>query len=277
MPLLLAGIALLAACSASPLPPVASPPGRGAGSYPASAKLATHSEPAAEAEAQAGRPGLGTEWGETRHSRVTHVAFERAGQTPTAVGAFYYNDRQGAEAMASREDFRRLAEATFRLRELPVTVSIRDASGNPLPAVSTGTRCYAVGEAGARYSIHIENHTDLRLEVVASVDGLDVIDGRTAGTSKRGYLMRPQGSLDIEGWRQSDASVAAFRFGAVRDSYAARTGSDRHVGVIGVAFFHERGASLSPWTDEEIDRRLSADPFPGRYASPPPPRVDLIQ
>jgi hypothetical protein len=42
--------------------------------------------------------------------------------------------------------------------------------------------------------------------------------------------------------------------------------------VIGVALFTPREARGFPWTDREIERRKSADPFPGSYASPPPPR-----
>jgi hypothetical protein len=62
--------------------------------------------------------------------------------------------------------------------------------------------------------------------------------------------------------------VAAFRFGSVRGSYAAGKGGERNVGVIGVALFSERGAER-PWTAREIERREAADPFPGRFASPP--------
>jgi hypothetical protein len=40
------------------------------------------------------------------------------------------------------------------------------------------------------------------------------------------------------------------------------------VGVIAVALFDEAG-SVWPWTDQEIQRRHDADPFPGRYAQPP--------
>ena len=275
IPVAFLALPLLASCSAPQLP-LAGPP-QGSRAYPTPSDMARlGADPAAEAAAApAGRPGLGTEWGETRRSEVTHTAFERASGSPTVIGAFYYNDRQGAEAMAARDDFRRLAEAVFHLPGLPVTVSIRDSGGDPLRAVSSGSRCYAVGEAGARYSIMVQNHSGLRLEVVASVDGLDVIDGKAAGFGKRGYLIRPHGTLSIDGWRQSDESVAAFRFGSVRDSYAARTGSDRHVGVIGVALFHELGTQPSgPWTDEELQKRQSADPFPDRYATPPPPRVD---
>ena len=46
------------------------------------------------------------------------------------------------------------------------------------------------------------------------------------------------------------------------------TGDDRNVGVIGVAFFEERGATF-PWTQKEIDQRHDADPFPGQFAKPP--------
>jgi hypothetical protein len=109
------------------------------------------------------------------------------------------------------------------------------------------------------------NHSGERLEAVVSVDGLDVIDGREASPDKRGYLIEPYGSLVIDGFRTSEAQVAAFRFGSVGDSYAARsTGSARNVGVIGVALFDERNELSS-----EAMRRDGADPFPGRYARPP--------
>jgi hypothetical protein len=73
--------------------------------------------------------------------------------------------------------------------------------------------------------------------------------------------------LSIDGFRTSDDAVAAFRFGRVADSYAAQTGGDRNVGVIGLAIFAERGAR---WTRGELRRRDTADPFPERgYAAPP--------
>ena len=81
----------------------------------------------------------------------------------------------------------------------------------------------------------------------------------------RGYLVQPWSTVEIDGFRRSDAQVAAFRFGRVKDSYAAKRGSDRNVGVIGVAVFQERGSSW-PWTQRELDRRDGADAFPGRFA-----------
>ena len=70
--------------------------------------------------------------------------------------------------------------------------------------------------------------------------------------------------LSIDGFRRNLSQVASFRFGAVADSYAARTGGDQNVGVIGFAFFDERS--------DETARRLEAQPFSdARFAQPPNP------
>jgi hypothetical protein len=99
---------------------------------------------------------------------------------------------------------------------------------------------YVLGVHGTRYTLRVWNHSYARVEAVVSVDGLDVIDGKPADYDKRGYVIAPGSFVDIDGWRVSGAEVAAFRFGRVRDSYAARTTGPRNVGVIGVALFPER-------------------------------------
>jgi hypothetical protein len=58
-----------------------------------------------------------------------------------------------------------------------VSVALRDQNGRLLPGLIVGDRWFVVGEEGRRYSIVVGNQSDLRLEVVLSVDGLDVIDG----------------------------------------------------------------------------------------------------
>ena len=113
-----------------------------------------------------------------------------------------------------------------------------------------------------------ESERTYALRLVLSVDGLDVLDGRTASFRKRGYLLNRRQKLVVEGFRQSTEAVAAFRFGPVRESYAAeKYHNTRNVGVIGITLFNEVGSD--PWTDEEVRRRLKANPFPGRFATPP--------
>jgi hypothetical protein len=115
--------------------------------------------------------------------------------------------------------------------------------GVPVPTTTHDGDTYLLGQLGARYTLHVANHSGRRIEAVVSVDGRDVIDGQPADfRSKRGYLVPAWGSVDIDGWRISHTEAAAFRFSTVPDSYAARTGSAREVGVIGVAVFPERYA-----------------------------------
>jgi hypothetical protein len=113
--------------------------------------------------------------------------------------------------------------------------------GVPVPTYTHDGDTYVLGQLGARYTLRVANHSGRRIEAVVSVDGRDVVDGKPAEfRGKRGYLVPAWGSVDIDGWRISHAEAAAFRFSSVRDSYAARTGSAREVGVIGVAVFPER-------------------------------------
>jgi hypothetical protein len=94
---------------------------------------------------------------------------------------------------------------------------------------------------GERYTLRIHNRTSRRVEAVVSVDGRDVVDGKPGDfRNKHGYLIPAYGSVDIDGWRLSQSQAAAFRFSTVAESYAARMGNAREVGVIGVAVFPER-------------------------------------
>lgn len=212
------------------------------------------------------KPGLGTSYGEQRFSSVRSVRFRRAAPTqPTALLSLRYNDAEGVRQISQWKTGGYPQRATYQTGTF--TLTLRDDSGSPLPGAQVGSDVYAVGEAGARYVIGVENNSNQRYEVLASVDGLDVIDGQEADFSKRGYLVDPYTSFVIEGWRTSDDTVAAFRFSDMDDAYAERMGKGRNIGVVGVAFFAEEGYSASP---DELRRRDSADPFPNRYAPPPP-------
>jgi hypothetical protein len=188
-------------------------------------------------------------------------------ERPFATASLFYNDRQGVEQLAAWHG------GTPRFHDVSavngaITVSLRDAWGESLDAMHVGDRTYVVGQQGERYSIVISNHTRRRFEAVATVDGLDVISGQVGSFGNRGYVLMPEASLEIDGFRQSSDNVAAFRFAKVRDSYAAQRGEARNVGVIGIAFFAERG---DDWNSDDLRTRDTASPFPneGRFAQPP--------
>lgn len=224
----------------------------------------TEAQPAPRAPSE--RPGLGTEWGEARYSRTYETQFERASQSPLSVFSLNYNDRNGVDRFTGyRVDARQTAN--YSLRSGTLSVAIVHQDGTPYDAIQSGGRLVVIGRSGDAYTIVIRNHTPRRIEAVATVDGIDVISGKDGELSHRGYIIDSYSTASIDGFRKSEHEVAAFRFGAVGDSYAARTGRGRDVGVIGVAFFAERG---STWNDDYL--RDTASPFPAdsRFAQPPP-------
>jgi hypothetical protein len=212
------------------------------------------------------RPGLATAWGESVWSPITMSPFVRASAQPWAAAVIHYNDAEGVRAHAAYVGAS-VAPLETWIGEGAIGVAIVDEDGAMLPGISAGGRNLVAAVDGARYQIVVHNTTTARFEIVTSVDGLDVIDGKPAGIDRRGYIVDPGGELVIDGFRQSDDQVAAFRFGKVAASYAARTSGDANVGVIGVAIFAERGAT---WTRAELERRDRANPFPARgYATAP--------
>ena len=212
------------------------------------------------------RPGLGTTYGESVYAPISFAPFVRSSASPWAQVALHYNDASGVQAHAE------YLGAQLRPIEVypgdgSLAVALVDDSNRTLPGLTANGRTLIVGADGQRYKIIVRNATTARFEIVASVDGLDVIDGKPASPQRRGYIVDPHDTLVIDGFRQSDSNVAAFRFGAVSESYAARTSGDRNVGVVGLAIFSERGAV---WTPGELHMRDTANPFPSRgYATPP--------
>ena len=156
----------------------------------------------------------------------------------------------------------------------PVDLVVVDRdNGQPLRVWRQHGRLFVAGEPGARYGLRVTNHTDGRVLLVMSVDGVNILTGETADYAQRGYVFEPHQSYDVDGWRKSDTEVAAFSFAPLPQSYAARTGRPGDVGVIGMAVFKER-AALQPLIAEQ--RALPAPPRFRRFATPlaapaPPP------
>lgn len=209
------------------------------------------------------RPGLATGFGESIPSEWNRQSFVRAASSPSGTSVVYYNDREGFEAMSGSPD---RADAMRKAAGGRVEWGIRGGM-RYLPAYETYSwssngRRFVIGKEGDDYSIVIKNLCKSRLELVLSVDGLDVLDGKAASMSKQGYVIAPGETLEIKGWRTSPDRVSRFRFSTVSGSYAnLRHGEHRNVGVIGMAVFDEKGVDPWKWMPDEVGNRFAAKPF----------------
>ena len=212
-------------------------------------------------ESPAERPGLATGWGKEKDSPIYGTPFQRASSKPAGTDVIYYNDPEGIATMSnSAVKVEPLQTAAGSLVEWGIKGGI-----GFLPSYKAGSGYgdrLVAGKKNSNYSIFIRNRSRSTLEVVASVDGLDVMDGRPASFSKRGYLIDPGQTLEIDGFRTSEQKVAAFQFSSVSNSYAnLRHGDTRNVGVIGLAVFTQKGVDPWNWKTPETRTRLSAQPF----------------
>jgi len=206
------------------------------------------------------RPGLATGWGDEKKSELFQSSFTRASSKPAGTDALYYNDPKGIEAMAGyKQRVNPLQTAAGDLVEW----GVKGGSGflSTYKDGGYGRRLVA-GQKDSTYSIVVKNLCKSSLEIVASVDGLDVQDGQPASFSKRGYIIEPGRTLEIEGFRTSYSRVAAFKFSSVSNSYAnMRHSNARNVGVIGIAVFTQKNVNPWTWMPDEVNRRNIAQPF----------------
>jgi hypothetical protein len=137
-------------------------------------------------------------------------------------------------------------------------VDVYDRSaGEALPVYRHHGRRYVVGEPGNEYAIRIRNCSGRRLLAVLSVDGVNAVTGESASPDQAGYVLEPGGYVNIQGWRKDLSRTAAFYFSDPGDSYAARTGRPKDLGVIGVALFRELPIEQPAWLSQD---RQSAAP-----------------
>lgn len=206
------------------------------------------------------RPGLATGWGDEKTSTIVQSSFMRATSKPAGTDAIYYNNLQGIQAMAkSPEKVNGMQRAAGSLVEW----GVKGRFGFLPTYKEYGyNRRLVVGENNSNYTIVVHNRSKSALEIVASVDGLDVNDGKPASYSKPGYIVEPGSTLEIDGFRTSTSTVAAFKFSSVANSYAnLRHGDTRNVGVIGIAVFTQKGVNPWTWMPREIKQRDKARAF----------------
>lgn len=173
---------------------------------------------------------LGTQWGEGVQSNVSTLRLARQSQRPVSLTSLPYSAAQGRG-----EVMREMALANGR-----VGLRVLKENGDAWPIYRRAGTLNLQGQRGECYALEYRNFSRTQtFEIVATVDGLDVINGQPGSLKNRGYVLRPGERVQIKGFRKSGSEVAAFRFSDPADAYVAnsRAGSIGNVGVIGTAIF----------------------------------------
>ena len=212
------------------------------------------------------RPGLATSLGEEVHDSSHSTQFYRkSANQPDAIASFHYNDEPGAKAMAELiggSVSRRTGKVSFAGGKIKAALARRHwGEGDALPSYQAGNKTIFVGRPSESYVISLSNPTKKRQEVVVSVDGLDVLSAQPASFSRRGYVVEPNSSITINGM-MSAGKLRSLKFGSVDESQAAKSGSARNVGVIGLAIFEEDELAAKAAQLQENLIRDDADAFP---------------
>jgi len=111
--------------------------------------------------------------------------------------------------------------------------------GRVLPVIQHGGKNYVAAPWDKDFQVRLNVPFGGRYLAVASVDGLDIMTGKTASKDAGGYVLSGYANGDIPGFRLNNSEVAAFHFGDRRDSYAAKLDKPANVGVIAVVFYAE--------------------------------------
>lgn len=105
---------------------------------------------------------------------------------------------------------------------------------------------------GSEYVLEIKNSYWKRILAVSSVDGLNVLTGKTASESDSGYIIPAYSAEKIKGFRFSNDEWAMFKFGYKFNgkTYAQSKGcdADKNCGVIGFRLFYEQEPPVINWT-----------------------------
>lgn len=222
---------------------------------------------------------LGTRWGERLDDHITRTVFERDVAEPDGAVAIYYNDASGLRSAGVDPKSGQFTRRPIPLLSGAVAVGVTDEEGvfgsRYLPSGRFHGKNFVRGYRDKRFGIEIANNTDQRVEVVCSVDGLDIMNGRPASIDNRGYIFAPGETATLQGFRSSLDEVHAFRFSGLDASYAERKyGDTSQAGVIGCAFFREEGSEklARNFTDRHHHRGenwLEAEPFRHEFATAP--------
>ncbi len=143
-------------------------------------------------------------------------------------------------------------------------------NGNKCKQYNHQGKIFIQANAGSEYTLEIKNNYWKRILAVSSVDGLNVLTGKTASEEDTGYIIGAYSSEKIKGFRISDTEWALFKFGYKfnGNTYAQskEDGSEKNCGVLGFRFFYEDESIVASYPNSwPITNPYPIIPWPSYY------------
>jgi len=204
-----------------------------------------------------GKPAGGLEWVRQVEAR------------PQLVARCYYGPPEVIRTMIEElQDVARPVRGLTRFGNGAVAVGFKDERGRWMQAVECGGMLLVEGMEGQAFQLVVENKTDVILELLPSVDGLDLDTGAPLELTSRGRLVPPRARVLFGLINGPEGKAEPLRFRAVSGPQAlyqiSTTGT---LGAVQVAIFLGAGTDTFD-SRPPLARRNHARTFPQRRHEP---------
>jgi hypothetical protein len=188
---------------------------------------------------------------------------------PQQVARCYYGPAEVIRTMIEElEDVAQPVRGLSRFGNGAVAVGFKDERGRWMPAVECGGVLLVEGTEGQAFQLVVENKTDVILELLPSVDGLELETGAPLALTSRGRLVPPRGKVSFGQIQGAEGKAELLRFRAVSGPQAlyqiSTTGT---LGAVQVAVFVGAGSDTFD-ARPPLARRNRTRTFPQTHHEP---------
>lgn len=195
-------------------------------------------------------------------------------ETPQLLVRSYYGTPDQVKALVTElGDVVRPVRKWARQGNGAVSLRFVDEQGRSLRTVESGGHLVVEGQPGQAYAIRIRNETDVKLEVLPIVDGLDLETGLEAELRRAGKMLGPRDDVAFGGRSGTGGKEEVLRFrGGEGVTALHRWNPSGTVGSVVLAIFVGQGEDS--FDDRPVSERVqpmaigNQGSFPQRRTEP---------
>ncbi len=141
--------------------------------------------------------------------------------TPQLLARCFYGPREVTDALVTEmEDVAVPARRWARFGNGMISLRVENGQGRMLPALECGGHLVVVGDAGQSWRLWVSNETDVPIEVLPMVDGLDLESGGPADLARSGRVLPPRQKTVFTTMAGEGGKAAPLTFREVADTQA---------------------------------------------------------